>query len=124
MKYKVSIPPNKEEWLSLDEADRVKLVEDFIKRYEKEISPGAVNMHACAHVLVENQLALETEPTPRVYKRLISEGLDRHNVIHAIGAVVNEHLYESLIAGKEIPYSKCQARLEKLTAKNWLKGKY
>jgi hypothetical protein len=41
-----------------------------------------------AHVVVENQVALgEATSVPEALDRLINEGLDRHDAVHAVGSV-------------------------------------
>jgi hypothetical protein len=43
--------------------------------------------------MVEAQIALGDEtPASRIAQRLIGEGLDRHDAIHAIGMVLAEHI--------------------------------
>jgi hypothetical protein len=47
------------------------------------------------HGIVENQIALGDElPVERTVKRLIAEGLDRHNAIHAIASVIVSIIWE------------------------------
>jgi hypothetical protein len=51
------------------------------------------------HVIVENQVALgEAYPVQSVLLRLMEEGLDRHDAIHAIGSVLAERLFAGLRA--------------------------
>jgi hypothetical protein len=52
-------PPEPEEWRSLDEQERMQLVEDFHRRARIRV-PNA-KAHALAHVIVENQIALGDE---------------------------------------------------------------
>jgi hypothetical protein len=45
-------------------------------------------VHALIHVIVENQVALgDKYPVKSVLSRLIAEGLNRHEAVHAIGSV-------------------------------------
>ena len=53
--------------------------------------------------------------------RLMGEGLDRHDAIHAIGAVLIGHMSDLMKAGRaegdpNLPYF---AELERLTAEQW-----
>jgi hypothetical protein len=49
----------------------------------------SVKLHRVAHVVVENQVALGDPPAVReALARLMGEGLDRHNALHAVGSVV------------------------------------
>jgi hypothetical protein len=76
-------------------------------------------------VMVENQFALGDElPVRRTVQRLMSEGLDRHDALHAVGSVLIGHLSDLLAAPKaEIgtgPKPRYYAELERLTAEDWL----
>ena len=122
--YKASNAPNPKEWLALDEALRLELVVDFVKKFEKNVENAAIRIHASIHVIVENQLALESEPTPATYSRLIAQGLSRHEAIHAIGAVISEDMFEIMKGNKDQAMTRYKDRLEKLTAKRWKKGKW
>jgi hypothetical protein len=81
--------------------------------------------HATIHVMVENQIALGDEtPVKRTLERLMSEGLDRHDALHAIGLVLAEHLNDLLAnpeaAIGEDPNLAYYEALEQLTAQDWL----
>jgi len=54
----------------------------------------AQRIHAAIHVIVENQLALNVESTKETYNRLERQGLKRHDIIHAIGAVISEDIFK------------------------------
>src|ERR1700686_2550405 len=80
-------PPKPEEWQSMDEQQRLDLVESFHRRARIRLPDAKV--HAVIHAVVENQVALGDEiPVKRTVQRLISEGLDRHEAIHAVGSVL------------------------------------
>jgi hypothetical protein len=99
--YKVSNSPNPREWLELDETERLDLVVEFVKKNEKDIEIPTMKIHASIHVIVENQLAMESEPTPETYSRLRKQGLSRHETIHAIGAVISEGMFEIMKGNKD-----------------------
>ncbi len=122
--YKASIAPNPEVWLSLDEQLRIDLVVDFVNKNENNIEEAAKRIHASIHVIVENQLALKSEPTPKTYSRLRRQGLSRHEAIHAIGAVISEDMFEVMKGNKDQAFEKYKGHLEKLTAKRWKRGKW
>ena len=124
-RYDPSQAPNSEEWLSLDESVRINLVETFHKDAGEEIPEGAETMHATIHVVVENQFASGTEPVPVTVTKLIRQGLDRHEAIHAVGSVLSEEIFE-LQHGKGESWNRQRynRRLEKLTAKRWRKGQW
>jgi len=122
--YNVSNTLNPEEWLGLGEAERIDLVVNFIEKNEKDIGIPAIKIHASIHVIVENQLAMDSEPTPETYSRLRRQGLNRHETIHAIGAVIAEDMFDIMKGNKEQAMSRYKGRLKKLTAKRWKKGKW
>lgn len=55
-----------------------------------------MNLHALAHVIVENQLAEDLPEARRALERLLGEGLDRHDAIHAIASVLMGHFWNLL----------------------------
>ena len=115
-------PPNPEEWQSMDEQERLDLVEGFHRRARIRV-PNA-KVHAVIHVIVENQFALGDElPVKRTVQRLMSEGLDRHDAIHAVGSVLIGHISDLLGAPEaEVgpdPNPPYYAALDQLTAKDW-----
>ena len=88
-------PPDPEEWQAMDEQERIDLAESF-HRHARIRLPNA-QLHATIHVMVENQIALGDEtPVKRTLERLMSESLDRHDALHAIGLVLAEHLNDVL----------------------------
>ena len=112
--------PDPEEWLALDEQERVDLVWDYHRRARIRL-PNA-KVHAVLHAIVEAQIALADEtPARRTAQRLMDEGLDRHEAIHAIGLVLAEFMHDLLkepLSGTSpnVPYF---AALERLTAEDW-----
>lgn len=57
-------------------------------------------VHAVMHVIIENQVALGDElPVRRAIERLMGEGLDRHEAVHAVGSVLAAHMSDTLKAG-------------------------
>ena len=124
-KYQPSRCPNVQEWLALDESERVFLVREYHEDTNAPIPEDAMDLHASIHVIVENQIAMEHVPVPATIDRLIRQGLDRHEAIHAVGAVVSANIYD-LTKGIETSWDQNQYRrkLEKLTARRWRKGKW
>jgi hypothetical protein len=112
--------PEPEEWLELDEQERIDLVRDYHRR--AGIRLPNEKLHATLHAIVEAQIALGDEtPAGRIAQRLIAEGLDRHEAIHAIGMVLTEHIYDVLKTTKsdKDPNAPYFAALERLTAEDW-----
>jgi len=112
--------PDPEEWLALDEQERIELVQDYHRRARIRL-PNSTT-HAMAHTIVENQIALGDEtPVRRTAQRLMDEGLDRHETIHAIGMVLFEFINDLLRApaSDSDPNPPYFAALERLTAEDW-----
>jgi hypothetical protein len=80
-----------------------------------------VTVHAVIHVAVEDQIALGEAPVERALERLMADGLDRHDAIHAIGAVLAEFMF-NLVHGPEPsghPNKLYFDAIERLTADEW-----
>ncbi|MCP3909166.1 MAG: hypothetical protein GY712_14275, partial [Oceanicoccus sp.] len=92
-KYQPSKCPNAQEWLELDEYERVLLVKEFHEDSDESLPDDAMELHSSIHVVVENQIAMEHVPVPATVDRLIRQGLDRHEAIHAVGAIVSSNIY-------------------------------
>lgn len=122
--YNPSQAPLPDEWLELDELTRIDLVRLYHEDAGVELEEGAENIHAVLHVIVENQLAMDVRPVPETIARLMRQGLKRHEAIHAVGAVLSEDIFNMISGGQELDMKKYRRRLEKLTAKRWLKGKW
>jgi hypothetical protein len=74
------------------------------------------------HVVVENQVALgEATPVPATLNRLMQEGLDRHEAIHAIGSILMSivfDVFEEPAVGGDIN-ARYSRELATLTAAGW-----
>jgi hypothetical protein len=113
--------PDREEWLALDEQERIDLVEKYHRR--KRIPMPSVKGHAAFHVMVENQIAMgEKLPVKRKLRQLMDEGLDRHDAIHAIASVLSRQFYHASKRQSSDPSKAYYAALEDLTAEIWLKS--
>ncbi len=113
--------PDPDEWQSMDEDERLILVMDYHRRVGDEL-PNE-RLHAVIHVIVENQVAMDDEvPTRATVERLMREGLDRHDAVHAVGGVLMGYLQEIVGDGDAAPdiNEGFYEELEKLTAAEWL----
>lgn len=117
--------PEPDEWQALDESERMALVQHYHEEAGDDISEGAETIHAAIHVIVENQLAMGVEPVPATLAKLTRQGLNRHEAVHAIGAVLSGDVFE-LLRGNEESWNprRYRKRLEKLTANRWRKGQW
>jgi hypothetical protein len=119
--YDPETAPNPSDWLSLDEHQRLQLIEAHHRAMRVKLP--SIKAHAAIHLIVENQIAMGLEPVVRAMSRLKSEGLPRHEAIHAIGSVAAEHFFEVLKSTDQDVANTAQARydaaVERLTAKSW-----
>jgi hypothetical protein len=108
---------------------------DLVLEYHRQEDIGGANekVHAIVHVVIENQIADDTLPVRGTLQRLMSEGLDRHLAIHAIGSVLMGYIFDLLRAtDKDSPphglgpdpeaHKAYFAELEGLTAEGWLRS--
>lgn len=119
--YDPLTPPSIADWTELDESERLDLVRAYHQRQGDDLpNPDA---HAVAHVIVEDQVALADEtPVAAVMERLMQEGLDRHEAIHAIGCVLMGTLHEAAQDDNEAdPTTAYYRELVQLTAEKWLR---
>jgi hypothetical protein len=121
--YDPMMAPDAAEWLGLDEQERIDLVVGYHREAHIEV-PGET-MHAALHTVVENQVAEKVQEVNATMARLLRQGLDRHDAVHAIGAVLAGHVHalsakSDTGTGNHRPYYR---RLAKLSAKRWRKGK-
>lgn len=109
-------------WLALDESARMQLVRRYHRRQRIRLPNETI--HAAIHVIVENQVALgDAFPAKAVLLRLMKEGLDRHEAIHAIGSVLSEELFVVMSAqsAEGDPNADYTEKLKSLTAESWRK---
>jgi hypothetical protein len=120
MQYEANDQPHSASWLELDENERVDAVMEYHRRAKVELEN--LKLHAMTHVVVENQVALgEATPVPATLNRLMQEGLDRHEAIHAIGSILMSIVFdvsqEPAVGGDiNARYSR---ELTTLTAASW-----
>jgi hypothetical protein len=122
--YDPLVAPDPDEWLALDEQERIDAVMDFHRNARVRL-PNA-KVHSVAHVIVENQITEgDALPVRRTLERLMGEGLDRHDAIHAIGMVLMEHMSDLMKAGnvEGDPNLSYYAELERLTAAKWRRSR-
>jgi hypothetical protein len=119
--YNPTTPPNPSVWLELAEDERIRIVSLFhmVNRLKTGIEQG----HAAVHVIVENQIAMGIEPTVRAIARLQTQGLSRHDALHAIGSVISSYVFEATRTPEEAEPGNLQAQIsaaiERLDARSW-----
>jgi Domain of unknown function (DUF1841) len=122
--YDPELAPEPNNWLDLDEGERLLLVEEYHRDARIALPKKARRLHASMHTIVEIQLALQDEPVVRALERLMKEGLSRHDAVHAIGSRVAEQIYD-ILKNKESPEvstARYYAAIERLTAAGWRNG--
>ena len=120
MRYEADEQPHSEVWLELDESERIDALMDYHRRTRVKLENP--ELHATAHVVVENQVALgEATSVPATLDRLMDEGLDRHEAIHAIASNLMSIVYNVAheTDGDSDINAKYGRELGKLTAAGW-----
>lgn len=89
-------------------------------------------LHAAIQTMVDNHVAMGDElPVRRTVERLVREGLDRHEALHAVGGETMAYMFEMMqSAGEAVPgngetaevaaLARYKAAVEALTASRWL----
>ena len=73
------------------------------------------------HAIVENQIALgEETPAKATAERLMSEGISRHEAIHAIGSVLSGVMSEATKGQTLYSQESYFRELEELTVQKWV----
>src|SRR6476646_3475169 len=120
MQYDAIEQPDPEIWLELDETERVDSVIDYHRRTGVPLETS--ELHAMAHVVVENQVALgDATRVPETLDRLMDEGLDRHDAVHAIGSILMEIVFAAAHERDDSDdvNAKYNRKLAALTAAGW-----
>ena len=118
--YDPAVAPDPAHWLALGEEGRLDLALGYHRR--AGIFPPSESMHAAIHVGIENQIALGDElPVRQAVDRLMGEGLDRHEAVHAVGSVFTDKLLRTLNDPEvhALSLEEYNAAIERLTAESW-----
>lgn len=120
MQYEANDQLHSATWLELDENERVAAVMEYHRRAKVKLEN--LKLHAMTHAVVENQVALgEATPVPATLNRLMQEGLDRHEAIHAIGSILMSivfDVFQEPAVGDDIN-ARYSRELATLTAAGW-----
>jgi hypothetical protein len=113
--------PDPEIWLELDESERIDLIMAYHRRSREPVGQNA-KVHATAHAIVENHIAMgDATVVPATLNRLMREGLNRHDAIHAIASILMGVIFDVTTEkddGGDIN-TKYGRELSALTAKSW-----
>jgi len=121
-RYDASTAPDPEVWLQLDEQARIDLAIAYHRRYHLPMGQNP-KLHGTVHAIVENQVALgDVTVVPATLARLMREGLDRHDAVHAIGSVLISIIFDVMTkrADANVDINAQYGReLAALTAASW-----
>jgi len=118
-KYNPLNAPDPAEWLAMDEGERMALVQEYHRRAKIRLPNQLV--HAAIHSAVETQIAGREVPAREALERLMIEGLDRHDAVHAIGSVLAGHMHKLMTHSESSsePNADYCRELATLTAAKW-----
>jgi len=119
-RYDPDRSPEASWWSALPEEEQIDLVLEHHRNAGVRL-PNA-KLHSVTHVVVENQVLLgDGTPVASALERLLSEGLSRHDAIHAIGTVLAPVIFDILKGEiRSDPNLVYYQRLRELTAESWL----
>ena len=118
--YDAQRQPDPDDWLSLEETEQLSLILEYHERLG-DVPPNP-QIHAVFHTIIENQVAMgDALQVRQTLKRLMTEGLDRHEAIHAIGAVLADDIFDTLKGDKsdEFDVDDYEEKLSELSAESW-----
>jgi hypothetical protein len=122
--YNPESPPDPSDWLQLPEQERIRVVATF--HMVHRLKSGSAKAHAALHAIVENQAATGFGPTVRALARLQSQGLSRHEAVHAVGSVLSEFMFAAMNSPSQTDshalQSSINASIEALNADSWRKA--
>jgi hypothetical protein len=120
--YDANHAPAAQEWLALDERQRLDRVEHYhLKALEPARLPPSLPRHAGMHVGVENQLATGKPPqVGQAVARLVRDGMSRHDALHAVGWVMTEYMRRAVEERRPIDNDAYLRDLEQLSLQRWL----
>jgi hypothetical protein len=117
-KYDPERAPDPARWLAEDEDQLMSIIERYHRRQGIEIEQ--VRVHAVVHMVVENQVALGDEmPVAEAVRRLMGEGLSRHDAIHAVGSVLVGYLNDALKTEAGPANEDYEREVRALTRERW-----
>jgi hypothetical protein len=117
MHYDPLIAPIPETWLAAAESHRLEGVLTSHRHLRKGV--GNLQLHAAIHTVVETQLAEGYPGVGDAMARLLAEGLDRHEAIHALGTVVADCLFGMMKRHRSFDAQAYAAALAGLDARTW-----
>ena len=117
MHYDPDKPVDAAEWLALDEGEQQLVVERYHKRARIRLPSRRV--HAIIHAAIETQVAQGHAAASRALERMLAEGLDRHDAVHAVGSVMAKHMFDIMKHGQSFDEKAYATDLDALSAERW-----
>ena len=114
MRYDPNIAPNAQEWLDLDEGERIFAIEQHHKR--AGLRSGNATVHAGIDAAVETQLAEGMPVTVETLDRLLTEGMERPDAIHLLASAISHEMFAMLKEQRLFDPNLYGKRLRGLTA--------
>jgi len=86
--------PDSESWLALDESEKHILVSKYHEQEENmDVDDSQGRVHCMIQATVETQVAMGDEtPVAEAINRLMNQGLDRHQALHAVASILIKHI--------------------------------
>jgi hypothetical protein len=118
VKYDPEVAPPATQWLEADDDERLLAIRRYHKRAGENLGEGA-EAHCVIHNTIENQLAEGHPAATSALERLMAEGLDRHDAIHAIGSILAAEIFDLLKRKTPFDPDRYDRKLGELTASRW-----
>jgi Domain of unknown function (DUF1841) len=120
MGYDPDVDPDPAHWLALEDAERLRQVKGYHQRHDALLAEPQI--HAALHVVIEDQIAMDDEmPVRQALGRLMSEGLTRHEAVHALGSVLTDMIVAAA-NGEDVESFQTDAyndAIVRITAEDW-----
>jgi hypothetical protein len=100
---------------------RIDAVREYHRRNKLPVGQSA-SVHSIAHAVVESQIATgDVTAVPATLARLMREGLDRHDAVHAIGSVLMGMIFDMTkrTTHRDFDRDEYNRELAALTAASW-----
>ena len=118
-KYDPDRAPDAERWRAQNEMELMDIVQRYHRRAGIRLPDERV--HAALHVMVENQVALGAQtPVGEAVNRLMGEGMSRHDAIHAVGAILDKHVFRAHSTGVPVSRDAYYADIRAVNKEDWL----
>jgi hypothetical protein len=121
VKYDPESAPDATRWLDADDEERLLAIRRHHERAAENLGEGA-DVHFVIHNTVENQLAEGHAAATGALERLMAEGLDRHDAVHAIGSILAAEIFDLLKRKEPFDPDRYDRKLRELTAARWRSG--